>query len=229
MTIKPNLYQSVLFISIVAVLGIPSIVPAQLKRDSDPLKVYTRCEWSGDLKVKQVDRRPDSTPKFRHVLTMNGEEKVSVLDGYRVMFGYKNISYNFVDVKIEQSEPSSYARDKERVINELKYLSSTKQATGNTFIDKAMLNEFDHYGLDRDQIDIGVTVGTHLLLYDPDHLIVTVYFLNQKEKSPPGSTAGNGRRFKDLDEFHKLKDDFLNRYSECLKGIAATRGQSSSP
>src|SRR6266853_764786 len=99
---------------------------------------------------------------------MNGEEKVSVLDGYRVMFGYKNVSYNFVDVKIEQSDPSSYARDKERVINELKYLSSTKQATGNTFIGKTMLNEFEHYGLDRDKIDVGVTVGTHLLLYDPD-------------------------------------------------------------
>jgi hypothetical protein len=32
-----------------------------------------------------------------------------------------------------------------------------------------------------------------------------------------------------LDRDHKLKDDFLNRYSECLKGIAATRGQSPHP
>ena len=212
MIIKPNLYHSVLFILIGAVLGIRSIVPAQSKSSVDPLKVYTRCKWPGDLKVKQVDRRPDSTPKFRHVLTVNGEEAVSVMDGYRVMFGYKNLSYYFADVKIEQSEPSSYPRDKRRVIDELKYLSSTKQATGNTFIDKVMLNEFEHYGLDRDKIDIGLTVGTHLLLYDPDHLIVTVYFLNQKDKSPPGSTNGSGRRFSDLDEFLKLKDDFLNRY-----------------
>jgi hypothetical protein len=55
--------------------------------------------------------------------------------------------------------------------------------------------------------------------------IVTIYFLYQRDKSPLGSTIGNGRRFKDLDEFLKLKDDFLNSYSECLKSIAATRAQ----
>jgi hypothetical protein len=221
--------QGLLFISMIGVLVGASITPAQSKSDADSLKVYTRCKLKGDLRAKQVERRPKSTKNYRDVVTANGNETVSVVDGYRVMFGYKDLLYYFVNVKIEQSEPSSYARDKEKVVNELKYLASTKQATGNTFSDKTTLNGFEHYGLDRDKLDVGITLGTHLLLYDHDHLIITVYFLNQDDKGLLGSMMGNGRRFRNLDEYHKLKDDFLNRYSECLKGIADTGPRSRHP
>jgi hypothetical protein len=224
-----GLNKALLFISVVTIPGLPSIVAAQSKSEADPLKVYTRCTWPGDLKAKEADRRPKSTPKYRFVVTAHGDERVSVLDGYRVMFAYKGLLYYFANVKIEQSETSSYAQDKERVINELKYLSTTKQATGNIFSDKTMLNGFEHYGLDRDQIDVGLTVGTHLLLYDPDHLVITIYFLNQEDKGLLSSMLGNERRFKNLDEYHKLRDDFINHYSECLKGAAATRLQTSNP
>lgn len=224
-----SLTKSLLFVSMGGVLVIPSVAPAQSKGKADPLKVYTRCKLQGDLKVKEVARRPESTEKYRSVVTANGNEQVSVLDGYRVMFGYRDLPYYFANVKIEQSEPSSYAQDKEKVVNDLKYLSSTKQATGNSFSDKTILNGFEHYGLDRDQLDVGITLGTHLLLYDPDHLVITVYFLNQDDKGLSGSKIGDGRRFRNLDEYHKLKDDFLNRYSECLKGIGVARAQSPSP
>ena len=224
----PSLFISLLLVLIPGLLGMPSIALAQSKNDADPLKVYTRCKLQGGLKAKEVDRRPGSTPKYRYVLTANGEEKVSVVDGYRVMFGYRDLLYYFANVKIEQSESSSYAQDKERVVNELKYLSTTKQATGNVFSDKILLNGFEHYGLDRDRLDVGLTLGTHLLLYDPDHLIITVYFLNQDDKGL-GKMIGNGRRFRDLDEYHKLKTDFLNRYSECLQGITKAKVQSPTP
>jgi hypothetical protein len=216
-----NLNKTLLFVSVVALAGWPAIVAAQSKSDADPLKVYTRCTLPGDLTAKKVDRRPSSTRKYRFVLTAKGNERVSVVDGYRVMFGYKGLSYYFANVKIEQSETSSYAQDKERVINELRYLSSTKQATGNVFSDKAMLNGFEHYGLDRDRLDVGVTVGTHLMLYDRDHLVITIYFLNQGNEGLSRSELENEHRFKTLAEFNKLKDGFLNGYSECLKGIAA--------
>src|SRR6266404_145863 len=226
MTIMPRMSKSLLFVLMISVLVSASIAPAQSKSDADPLKVYTRCKLKGDLRVKEVERRPKSTEKYRYVVTANGNERVSVQDGYRVMFGYRDLLYYFANVKIEQSEPSSYAQDKEKVVSELKYLSSTKQATGNTFSDRTILNGLEHYGLDRDKIDVGITLGTHLLLYDPDHLVITVYFLNQDDKNLLGSMIGNGRRFRNLEEYHKLKNDFLNRYSECLNGIAEMRAQS---
>ena len=224
-----NLFRILVLVSIVGILGLSSATSAQSKSDADPLKIFTKCKWPGDLKVKQVDRRPESTPKYRDVLTSSGSARVSVMDGYRVLFGYKDLSYYFADVKIEQSDSSTYPQDKERVIDELKHLSQTKQATGNVYLDKAILNGFEHYGLDRDQIDVGITVGTHLLLYDPDHLVVTVYFLNQKDKGPQGSMSGNRRRFTNLDEYLKLRDDFMNHYSECLRRITEGKAQSSKP
>jgi len=225
----PSLFTGLLFALMVGVLGPPSIATAQSKSNTDPLKAFTKCSSQADLKVKEVTRRPKSTEKHRYVLTASGKAKVSVIDGYRVMFGYRDLPYYFANVKLEQSEPSSYAQDKEKVVSELKYLSSTKQATGNIFSDKTMLNGFEHYGLDRDTLDVGLTVGTHLLLYDPGHLVITVYFLNQDDRRGAGSTAGNVRRFKNLDEYHQLKDDFLNRYSECLQKIAETRVKSFQP
>ena len=70
---------------IVILIVIPTwttIVSSQSKSDTDPLKPYTTCQLPGDLKVKEVTRRPKSTEKYREVTTAKGMERVSVVDGY---------------------------------------------------------------------------------------------------------------------------------------------------
>ena len=193
-------------------------ISGQSQSKSDPLKPYTTCSMPGDLKVKEVTRRSKGD-NYRYIKTAKGNEKVSVADGYRVMFAYSDVRYFFANVKIEESDPASYLDDKEKVINEQKYYSSTKQATGIIFTDKTMLNGFEHYGIDRDKIDVGGQVGIHLLLYDAEHLIITVYILNQDDKNLSRSTFGQ-RHFNNIEEYRTLKDDFLNEYSECLKKVA---------
>ena len=197
-----------------------TIVSGQSKNNPDPLKPYTTCKLPGDLKVKEVTRRPKSVEKYREVTTAKGNERVSVVDGYRVMFAYKDLFYFFANVKIEQSDPASYLQDKEKVVNQLKYYSSTKEATGIIYTDKTMLNGFEHYGTDRDKIDVGGTIGIHVLFYDAGHLIITTYLLNQDDKNTTSVLLGGGRRFHDIDQYRTLKDDFLSHYSECLKGVA---------
>ena len=197
-----------------------TIVSGQSKNNPDPLKPYTTCKLPGDLKVKEVTRRPKSVEKYREVTTAKGNERVSVVDGYRVMFAYKDLFYFFANVKIEQSDPASYLQDKEKVVNQLKYYSSTKEATGIIYTDKTMLNGFEHYGTDRDKIDVGGTIGIHVLFYDAGHLIITAYLLNQDDKNTTSVLLGGGRRFHNIDQYRTLKDDFLSHYSECLKGVA---------
>lgn len=197
---------------LIALLALPTILLAsQSKDNSDPLKPYTTCEMGGDLKVKDITRRPKSAEKYREVTTDRGNERVSVVNGYRVMFGYEDVRYYFANVKIEQSDAESWAQDRERVINELKHYSSTKQATKIQYHDKQVLNGFEHYGIDRDVIDVGGQVGIHVLFDDTKHLIITIYFLNQEKKN---------RRFNNLEEYFALKADFLNRYTECLSVVA---------
>jgi hypothetical protein len=200
----------------IAVLSILMALPAttsanQSKNNNDPLKPYTTCKSEGDLEVRDISRGSKSAPKYREVTTAKGEHRVSVIDGYRVMFGYKDVSYYYANVKIEQSDPQSYAQDKGIVIDELKHLTSSDQASKILFADKAMLNGFEHYGIDRDAIDVGGVISIHVLFYEADNLIITIYFLNQEKKK---------RRFNNVEEYRTLRDSFLNRYTECLKAAA---------
>jgi hypothetical protein len=182
--------------------------------NADPLKPFTLCKVPGDLKIKEVTRRT-ATDHYREVETDNGKQKVSIVDGYRVMFAYPDLPYYFANVKIEQSIPDHYLQDKETLVAQLKHFTTTKEATAMLFSDQTTLNGFEHYGLDRDKIDVGGQVAIHLLFYDPAHLVVTIYFLNQ-------STAVflNNRRFESIKEFQQVRDSFLSSYSECLKGVA---------
>ena len=210
---------------IILIVAITSPVPfAQSKSDPDPLKPYTACKLSGDLKIKEVTRLRKSREKFREVETAKGLEKVSVMDGYRVMFAYEDLFYYFANVKIELSDLTSYPDDKLKVVSSLKNAAATTQNTGIISSDKSMLNGFEHYALDRDKIDVGGTLGIHVLFYDAKNLIITIYLLNQEDKTTGSLFWRNGkRRFNNLAEYQTLKDDFLNRYSECLKGVAETQ------
>jgi hypothetical protein len=191
-----------------------SSAPRAQTGNTDALKPYTTCKVPGELKIKEVTRRT-ATANYREVTTDNGKQKVSVVDGYRVMVAYPDLPYYFANVKIEQSAPDSYAADKEILVNQLKHYSSIKEAHPMIFEDKTMLNGFEHYGMDRDKIDVGDQVGIHVLFYDPAHLVVTVYFLNQSK-----AVFANNRRFENIKQYQELSDDFLSHYSECLKLVA---------
>jgi hypothetical protein len=191
---------------------------AQSTNTADPLKPYTACELPGDLRAKEVTRG-NLKQRYREVSTEKGTERVSVLDGYRVMFAYNDVPYYFANVKIEVSDPQSYAEDKAKVIDDLKHSAKTERSSKVLYADKSILNGFEHYGIDRDAIDAGGTIGIHVLFYDPHHLIVTIYLLNQDDKNRFRSQFGK-RRFHNIDEYRALKDDFLQHYSECLKSVA---------
>jgi hypothetical protein len=206
--------RSQLAIFAVALLVSSVLIVRAQSTGTDPLKSYTACKVSGNLKIKEVTRRT-ATDNYREVTTDNGKQKVSVVDGYRVMFAYPDLTYYFANVKLEQSAPNSYAADKEILVSQLKHYSSIKEAHPMIFEDKTMLNGFEHYGMDRDKIDVGDQVGIHVLFYDPAHLVVTVYFLNQSK-----AVFLNNRRYEDIKQYRELRDDFLNSYSECLKRVA---------
>ena len=132
------------------------------------------------------------------------------MDGYRVTFGYADAPYDLINVKLEQSDGDSYPQDKEHVVKRLKQLSATDQATKIQFADKAVLHGFEHYGIDRDAIDVGEVLGTHVLFDDNEHLIITIYFLNHEKKMKK-------RRFNNIEAYRLFKIDALDRYAECLR------------
>lgn len=200
-------------VALVILLSSLSFVRAQTSI-AEPLKPYTACKVPGDLKIKEVTRRT-AVDNYREVTTDKGKQKVSVLDGYRVMFAYPDLTYYFANIKIERSDPNRYEQDKEILISAQKHNATIKEATAIVFTDKKLLNDFEDYGIERDKIDVGGQVAIHVLFHDPAHLVVTIYFLNQSK-----AVFGNNRRFESIKGFRELRDDFLNHYSECLKRVA---------
>src|SRR5258708_39779968 len=99
-------------LTLAVVLISASMLTVRSQSNADPLKPYTTCKLPGDLKVKEIRRR-NPGDNYREVVTGNGKEKVSVIDGYRVMFAYSDLTYYFANVKIDQSSPDSWTQDKE--------------------------------------------------------------------------------------------------------------------
>jgi hypothetical protein len=188
----------------------PFVWATQSKDGSDPLKRFTTCKMPGDIRHRDVSR-VKYLGNYREI--GNQDERVSVVDGYRITFGYADVPYDLINVKVEQSDGASYSQDKERVVKWLKHLSSIDQATKIQFADKAVLHGFEHYGIDRDVIDVGIVVGTQVLFDDAEHLIITIYFLNHNKKMKK-------RRFNNLEEYRLFKTEALDRYAECLRKVA---------
>ena len=172
------------------------------------MKPYLSCTFDDGLGIVQSDRRKSTEP-YRMVDNSSGKQKVSVLDGYRVMFAYPGTAYFFGNAKVEQSNPQDYQRDKLSVIDEMKWLANgAKSITKNIYRDRHNYNGYESYGFDRDVIDKGAVLGVHVLFSDDDQKIITVYLLNQGKKN---------RRFNSIEEYQVLRDHFLDRYSACIK------------
>jgi hypothetical protein len=178
----------------------------------DPLRRYLSCKFDDGLQIKEITRR-SAGDNFRTVETGEGTKKVSVMDGYRVMFAYPRTPYFFANMKVEQSDPQQYAGDKETVIAELKNVPSMKGlAAPMEYLDRQDFNGYEGYGVERTVIDKGGVLGTYELFSDADHVIITVYFLNQGREK---------RRFESKEEFRVLRDKFLNQYTKCVSAPPA--------
>ncbi|HEX8068520.1 MAG TPA: hypothetical protein VF546_01125 [Pyrinomonadaceae bacterium] len=183
---------------------------AQTVRD-DSLKPYTACQFEDGLQVVQVDRLPKDVTS-RTVRTAGGEKKVSLADGYRVLVAYPKTDY-FANVKAEKSNPADYEKDKEVILENLKWaIANTKDAEAPEPI-KIAYGGFEGYSTSRASL-AGATLGIAVLFSDAEHQVLTVYFLNQNPKK---------RKFQTIEEWRTLRDNFLNRYTSCIKGNSSAR------
>lgn len=182
---------------------------AQSNNPADALKPYTACQFEDGLEVSQVDQLPKGV-KSRTVETLKGERKVSLAAGYRVLFAYPKTDI-FANVKAEQSNPDDYARDKEAVIENLKWAVSKSKEMETQEPVKVAYNGLEGYAIGRKSL-VGNTLGITLLFDDAEHTIVTVYFLNQRP---------DHRKFSTVEEWRALRDRFLERYTACAHGKPA--------
>ncbi len=192
-------------VSVIVGLALSFSAFGQSTQRDDSLKPHTSCELESGLKIVQVDRLPKDT-RFRTVETSKGDLKISLADGYRVMVAYNNKRDWFANIKAEKSLPGEYERDKESVIENLKWAASTSKDLEHPEPVKVSFNGFEGYGTSK-QMLTGNMLGIYLLFSDADQTITTFYFINQNAKRT---------RYQSIEEWRTIRDEFLNTYTKCI-------------
>lgn len=178
---------------------------AQSRSTKDALKPYLSCSFDDGLKIIQRDRFPEESGRFREFKT-NGEiKRVSILDGFRVIFSYPKTE-PFVNLKAELSDPKEYEQDKAKIIEHWNSLIPRGKEVEGKELRKMEINGFEASYINRVSV-IGVTIGTYILFSDKYKTVTSVYFLN----APPEK-----RKFQTIEEYQILRDRFLDKYTKCI-------------
>jgi len=169
------------------------------------LAAYVHCDgFAGGVRGVTLDRRPEDATPWREVGVGARIERVSVVDGYRVMYTYPR-TYWFANLKAERSDPASYERDKRVVIE---YFDALARADGTALLSNFSQRGFAGQTLTKKELG-GTTLGITQILSDRDAVIVTIFFLNQEPEN---------RAFQTYGEFVAMRDDFVRGYIECVAG-----------
>ena len=129
---------------------------------------------------------------FRIIQTLKGEERVSMIDGFRIMYKYPDTEY-FSKMHVEQSKKEEYEKDKIKVINELNFIGKRLDVNQENY------NGYTYYYLGNSDLNVS-PVGMAIVFFPEDQIITTIYFLNQKPED---------RKFQTIEEFNLLKDNFI--------------------
>jgi hypothetical protein len=178
---------------------------------SNGLKPYTECQFADGLTAVSVDRLPGTGVRHRTVETADGERRVSMTDGYRVLLAYPGTDY-FANVKVERSAPEEYVSDKAVIVAGLEQLAPTGGPGRGTVVHRH-LRGLDMVSLDNTSINVRGPISMYVLFNDSTQTVATVYFLNQR---------ADRRRFQTFEEYAALRDTFLEEYTKCIEGGGPT-------
>ena len=167
---------------------------------------YISFDTAANLIVTDPDRLPETSEKVRTVKTDNGEIEVNRIDGYRVLYNNEN-KVPFVNLKIELSEEKSYEKDKQNLLENLKYLNSNSQNMETKDLIELEFNGYKIYGFSRTTIEKGSILGT-FVMFPGNGVTVYFYFNNMKQEF---------RNFESVDDYKKQRDRFIIEYTNHLK------------
>ena len=183
-------------------------MPVSRAKEDNSFKPYFRCAFDDGLKTTKVVRLPADANRYREIPTRDGVQRVSRIDGYTVEFAYPGTD-TFVNLKVEQSKPESYADDKKIVIAGLERAFEGSRAITDPSLRTVTFNSIDVSGNDRDAIGVGAVLGIYIFFEEKHQRIVTIYFLNQRPDK---------RKAKTIEEYRTLRDHFLDQYTKCVTG-----------
>ena len=166
---------------------------------------YISFKTATNLTVSSLDRLPKSSEKSRSLKTNDGEVKVSRIDGYRVLYN-NDKETPFVNLKVELSDKKSYTKDKQNILENLKYLNSSSKSMETKDLIELEFYSYKVYGLSRGTIETCSTLGI-FVMFPGNGVTVYFYFNNMKPEY---------RNFESLDDYKEQRDRFIDEYTKHL-------------
>lgn len=173
---------------------------------SEELRPYTQCTFADGLRIVATDSLAPGVTA-RTVETAAGNKLAPMLAGVRVMFAYPNTDI-FANVKAERLPSSQYSGLKQILIENFDYLRASSPSFRISNAIGPFPRHLDVRGMDRNKME-GGTLGFYLIFDDKKQVVVSIYLLNQEAQQ---------RKFQSLDEYRRLRDQFLSRYASCIVG-----------
>jgi len=189
----------------------------------------------GNLKLVEIRNRCNGCPPWHDVdfYHLNSrkpykQEKISVKDGYTSMYTFPGTAY-FANVKIEESVNNQYKHDRKIIIDAITHMFQRKKALIDTALEKnpslkKKMTPFKAKGKDfidleektyrgyqyiaytENVLNLTGSVISQIHIFVPERdITITAYLLNQKKT-----------KFQTIDDFLKLKDDFIKSYIDFL-------------
>lgn len=166
---------------------------------------YISFKTATNLNAADPERLPKTSEKVRTLKTDNGEVEVSRIDGYRVLYN-NDKKAPFVNLKVELSEKKSYEKDQKNLIYNLKYLNAHSTGMETKDLIELEFNGYKVYGLSRETIETGSTLGT-FVMFPGNGVTIYFYFNNLKVEY---------RNFESVDDYKKQRDRFMDEYTKYL-------------
>jgi hypothetical protein len=169
------------------------------------LEAYTSCHFSDDLQIVRTD--PLATDvTARNVETAEGSRRIDMEAGVRVMFAYPLNGF-YANVKVELLPAANYLELKKALQANFDYVLAHSPGSSLNPSLPPLLRDFEIRGEDRTKLEGGV-LGIDLLFDDKSHVVTTVYLLNQEPLQ---------RKFQSIEEYKRLRDQFLQTYTGCIR------------
>ena len=182
-----------------------TIALLSFKNINEISKCFISFTTATNLTAAMPDRLPETSEKVRTVKTENGEEEVTRIDGYRVLYN-NNKKAPFVNLKVELSDPKSYESDKKTLLDNLKYLNAHSIGMETKELVELNFNGYKISGLSRGTIEAGSTLGI-FIMFPGNGVTVYFYFNNLKP---------DVRNFESIEDYKKQRDKFLEEYTKHL-------------
>lgn len=163
------------------------------------------------LKYSGTERLPASAEKTRTIKSNTGEATITCIDGYRIRYQNKK-NVDFVNIKVELSDPASYAADTTALIAYLDYLHANSKNMEGTSPVHLRYNGYTIHGISRNTLENVNTLGT-FIMFPGNNITVYFYFNN---------LAADVRHYETVEGYKSLRNSFIGRYTNHLK-LCGTR------